>query len=212
MPRETQNKILRVLTDQNFTRVGGSARVYVDLRIISSSKPRSRRGDPGGAASVRISITARGCSCCCAAPQGPARRHPRADRSLHESALHANGIPKRRIADDALAVLQAHDWPGNVRQLRNNIERLMIMVTGNEAVTAEMLPSDIGSGIPPLPTGMGGEKLLTLPLREAREIFEKEYLMAQISRLGGNISRTAEFIGMERSALHGNSNKSLGVG
>jgi two-component system nitrogen regulation response regulator NtrX len=101
-------------------------------------------------------------------------------------------------------VLQSHDWPGNVRQLRNNVERLMILTTGDpEAViSTEMLPSEIGALVPSTPTGAGGEKLMSLPLRDAREVFEREYLVAQINRFGGNISRTAEFIGMERSALH----------
>jgi two-component system nitrogen regulation response regulator NtrX len=103
-----------------------------------------------------------------------------------------------------MAVLQSHDWPGNIRQLRNNVERLMILASGDpEAeITAAMLPSEVGALVPSIPTGVGGEKLMSLPLREAREVFEREYLIAQISRFGGNISRTAEFIGMERSALH----------
>jgi two-component system nitrogen regulation response regulator NtrX len=125
----------------------------------------------------------------------------------------ATGLPKRRIADDAMAVLQSHDWPGNVRQLRNNVERLLILSTGDPdaAVTADMLPSEIGTLVPTTPGGSGGEKLMSLPLREAREIFEREYLLAQIARFSGNISRTAEFIGMERSALH-RKLKSLGIG
>ncbi|OYX87626.1 MAG: sigma-54-dependent Fis family transcriptional regulator, partial [Azorhizobium sp. 35-67-5] len=123
------------------------------------------------------------------------------------------GLPRRRIADDAMAVLQSHDWPGNVRQLRNNVERVLILAGGDpEAiVTASMLPPDVGSLVPNLPTGNGGEHLMGLPLREAREVFEREYLAAQISRFGGNISRTAEFVGMERSALH-RKLKALGVG
>ncbi len=211
MPRETQNKILRVLTDQNFARVGGSARVYVDIRIVSSSSRDLAAEIQAG--QFREDLYHRLAVVPLSVPRLAERRDDIPDLIEHfmTQLSTANGIPRRRIGEDALAVLQAHDWPGNVRQLRNNIERLMIMVLGDEAVSAEMLPSDIGSGIPPLPTGMGGEKLLTLPLREAREIFEKEYLMAQISRLGGNISRTAEFIGMERSALH-RKLKSLGVG
>ena len=116
----------------------------------------------------------------------------------------SSGMPRRRIGADALAVLQSHDWPGNVRQLRNNVERLMILASGapDSEVTAAMLPAEIGSLVPATPNGAGGERLMSLPLREAREVFEKEYLIAQISRFGGNISRTAEFIGMERSALH----------
>ena len=109
-----------------------------------------------------------------------------------------------KIGDDAMAVLQSHDWPGNIRQLRNNVERLMILTAGDPEATinADMLPSEIGTMVPTTPNGAGGEKLMSLPLREAREVFEREYLVAQISRFGGNISRTAEFIGMERSALH----------
>jgi two-component system nitrogen regulation response regulator NtrX len=116
----------------------------------------------------------------------------------------ANGLPRRHIAEDAMAVLQSHDWPGNIRQLRNNVERLLILAVGDpEAeITADLLPAEIGALVPTTPKGVGGEKLMGLPLREAREVFEREYLVAQINRFGGNISRTAEFIGMERSALH----------
>ena len=114
------------------------------------------------------------------------------------------GLPRRKVGDDAMAILQSHDWPGNVRQLRNNIERLLILTAGDpdSEINASMLPSEIGALVPATPNGAGGEKLMSLPLREAREVFEREYLVAQISRFGGNISRTAEFIGMERSALH----------
>ena len=116
----------------------------------------------------------------------------------------STGLPKRQIGDDAMAVLQSHDWPGNVRQLRNNVERLMILAGGDAdaVISATMLPQDVGSMVPTMPNGNGGEQLMGLPLREAREVFEREYLLAQISRFGGNISRTAEFVGMERSALH----------
>ena len=112
-----------------------------------------------------------------------------------------------------MAVLQSHDWPGNVRQLRNNVERLMILTQSDpeQEVSSEMLPTEIGALVPTTPTGAGGEKLMSLALREAREIFEREYLIAQIARFSGNISRTAEFIGMERSALH-RKLKSLGIG
>jgi two-component system nitrogen regulation response regulator NtrX len=125
----------------------------------------------------------------------------------------ATGLPKRRIGDDAMAVLQSHDWPGNVRQLRNNVERLLILATGDvdQEISADMLPSEVGALVPTTPNGAGGERLMGLPLRDAREIFEREYLVAQIARFSGNISRTAEFIGMERSALH-RKLKSLGIG
>jgi two-component system nitrogen regulation response regulator NtrX len=116
----------------------------------------------------------------------------------------ASGLPPRRIGDDAMAVLQSHDWPGNVRQLRNNIERLLILAGGDAdtVITADMLPDDVGSNAPLATNGGGGEHLMSLSLRDAREIFERDYLVAQINRFGGNISRTAEFVGMERSALH----------
>jgi two-component system, NtrC family, nitrogen regulation response regulator NtrX len=114
----------------------------------------------------------------------------------------------RQIGDDAMAVLQTHGWPGNVRQLRNIVERLLILASDDvtEAVTADLLPTDLGAG-----GSKSGDLVISLPLREAREIFERDYLMAQINRFGGNISRTAAFIGMERSALH-RKLKSLGVG
>ena len=116
----------------------------------------------------------------------------------------ASGLAPRRIGEDAMAVLQSYDWQGNVRQLRNNIERLMILVGGDAdtIITADMLPDEIISPVPLSPNGAGGEHLMSLPLRDAREIFEREYLLAQVNRFGGNISRTAEFVGMERSALH----------
>jgi two-component system nitrogen regulation response regulator NtrX len=122
----------------------------------------------------------------------------------------ATGLPKRKLGEDALATLQVHDWPGNVRQLRNNIERLLILASGdpNETITAEMLPAEVAAA--GAAGSVGPERIIALPLRDAREVFEREYLTAQILRFGGNISRTAAFIGMERSALH-RKLKSLGV-
>lgn len=111
-----------------------------------------------------------------------------------------------------MAVLQAHNWPGNLRQLHNNIERLLILTRDEEPdapITADLLPAEIGDVMPRVPN-QSDQHIMALPLREAREMFEKEYLLAQINRFGGNISRTAEFIGMERSALH-RKLKSLGV-
>jgi two-component system nitrogen regulation response regulator NtrX len=122
------------------------------------------------------------------------------------------GIRQRKIGEDAMAVLQANDWPGNIRQLRNNIERLMILAQGDSpdsAITAEMLPQDLSDMLPKV-SASNDTHIMTLPLREAREMFERDYLIAQINRFGGNISRTAEFVGMERSALH-RKLKSLGV-
>jgi two-component system nitrogen regulation response regulator NtrX len=122
-----------------------------------------------------------------------------------------SGLPVREVGDDAMAVLQAHTWPGNVRQLRNMVERLLILATDDaiQAISADLLPADLSGDTPW--SGGGRDLVISLPLREAREIFEREYLLAQINRFGGNISRTATFIGMERSALH-RKLKSLGVG
>ena len=119
-------------------------------------------------------------------------------------------MPRRILGEDAMATLQVHDWPGNVRQLRNNIERLLILATGDpqETITAEMLPAEVATTA--VAGSVGPERIIALPLRDAREVFEREYLTAQILRFGGNISRTAAFIGMERSALH-RKLKSLGI-
>jgi two-component system, NtrC family, nitrogen regulation response regulator NtrX len=204
MPLETQAKILRVLVDQNFQRVGGSARVHVDVRIISStSRDLAEAITEGG---FREDLFHRLSVVPIRAPSLSERREdiPELIEFFMDQVSTSMGIARRRIGADAMAVLQSHDWPGNIRQLRNNVERLMILAAGDpEAeITAAMLPSEVGALVPSIPSGVGGEKLMSLPLREAREVFEREYLFAQISRFGGNISRTAEFIGMERSALH----------
>jgi two-component system nitrogen regulation response regulator NtrX len=204
MPLETQAKILRVLVEQNFQRVGGSARVHVDVRIISSTSRNLAEAITEGG--FREDLFHRLSVVPIRAPALSERREdiPELIEFFMEQVSTTMGIARRRIGADAMAVLQSHDWPGNIRQLRNNVERLMILAAGDpEAeITAAMLPSEVGALVPSIPTGVGGEKLMSLPLREAREVFEREYLVAQISRFGGNISRTAEFIGMERSALH----------
>jgi two-component system, NtrC family, nitrogen regulation response regulator NtrX len=212
MPKETQAKILRVLVDQNFQRVGGSARVHVDVRIVSSSSRDLQEEIAQGR--VREDLFHRLSVVPLRVPALAERREdiPSLIEHFMQQIAVASGLPVRNIAMDAMVVLQTHDWPGNVRQLRNNIERLMILATGDatQEVTADMLPQDVGSSAPATPSGAGGERLLALPLRDAREVFEREYLIAQINRFGGNISRTAEFVGMERSALH-RKLKSLGV-
>jgi two-component system nitrogen regulation response regulator NtrX len=213
MPRETQNRIMRVLVDQTFQRVGGTTKISTDVRIVSSTGQNLEAEIAAGRFREdlfhRLSVV-------------PIRIPPLAERRedipelvdyFMEQISRATGLPKRRIGEDAMAVLQSHNWPGNVRQLRNNVERLMILAGGDAdaEISASMLPQDVGSMIPAMPNGGGGEQIMALPLREARELFEREYLVAQISRFGGNISRTAEFVGMERSALH-RKLKSLGVG
>ena len=212
MPRETQSKILRVLVDQNFQRVGGTSRVHVDVRIISSTSRDLPAAIQEG--TFREDLFHRLAVVPIRVPALSERRDdiPELIEVFMEQVSANTGMPRRKIGNDAMAVLQSHDWPGNIRQLRNNVERLMILAAGDaEAeITADMLPSEIGTLVPATPNGAGGEKLMSLPLREAREVFEREYLVAQISRFGGNISRTAEFIGMERSALH-RKLKSLGI-
>ncbi|WP_395664669.1 sigma-54-dependent transcriptional regulator [Methylocella sp.] len=204
MPRETQGKILRVLVEQKFERVGGSTRVHVDVRIISSSARDLAALIAEGA--FREDLFHRLAVVPMRVPSLSERREDISDliSFFMDQVSATTGMPKRLIADDAMAVLQSHDWPGNIRQLRNNVERLMILSAGDPSapITADLLPSEIGALVPSTPNGAGGEKLMSLPLREAREVFEREYLVAQINRFGGNISRTAEFIGMERSALH----------
>jgi two-component system nitrogen regulation response regulator NtrX len=212
MPRETQNKILRVLVDQTFQRVGGSTKVTVDVRIVSSTS-RNIEADIG-AGKFREDLYHRLSVVPIRVPGLAERREdiPGLVEFFMNQISQTTGLPKRTVGPDALAVLQSHDWPGNVRQLRNNVERLMILAGGEPqaAITASMLPQDVGSMIPNMPNGNGGEHLMSLALREAREVFEREYLLAQINRFGGNISRTAEFVGMERSALH-RKLKALGI-
>jgi two-component system nitrogen regulation response regulator NtrX len=212
MPRETQNKILRVLVDQTFQRVGGADWVNVDVRILSSTARDLEQAIRDGG--FREDLFHRLAVVPIRVPALAERRDDIPDLVRHfvDQISRVTGLPKRTIAPDALAVLQAHDWPGNIRQLRNNIERLMILARGDagEEITATMLPAEIGEMLPTTPGRAGGEHLMSMPLRDAREIFEREYLTAQVNRFGGNISRTAEFVGMERSALH-RKLKSLGV-
>ncbi len=212
MPRDTQNKIMRVLVEQTFQRVGGSSKVTVDVRVVSSTSRNIEADIAAGKFREdlyhRLSVV-------------PIRVPPLSERREDVPELveyfmtpnsQATGLPKPTVGADAHAVLQSHDWPGNVRQLRNNVERLMILAGGDPdaVITAAMLPQDVGSMIPSMPNGNGGEQLMSLALREAREVFEREYLLAQINRFGGNISKTAEFVGMERSALH-RKLKALGI-
>ena len=203
MPLATQARLLRVLSDQTFARVGGQRQVRVDVRVVSSStvdledaiQARTFREDLFyrlNVVPVRLSPLA-------------ARREdvsPLAERFLARFTAERRLRPLR-FADETLAALQAHDWPGNVRELRNTIERLVILapLTGDR-IEADALSGDILRQQTPLGLEGGGAGLMTTPLREAREMFEREYLRTQVQRFAGNISRTASFVGMERSALH----------
>jgi two-component system, NtrC family, nitrogen regulation response regulator NtrX len=212
MPLETQGKVLRVLVDQTFTRVGGATRVQVDARVISSTSMDLRAEIETG--NFREDLYHRLNVVPVRVPSLAERRDdiPMLVAHFMKRLSAASGLAMREIGDDAMAVLQAHNWPGNVRQLRNIVERLLILATDDttRAISADLLPSDLGATTPWGGTGRS-DLVISLPLREAREIFERDYLVAQINRFGGYISRTAAFIGMERSALH-RKLKSLGVG
>ncbi|HEY5106196.1 MAG TPA: sigma-54 dependent transcriptional regulator [Caulobacteraceae bacterium] len=211
MPKDSQSRILRVLVEQRFRRIGGDTDVQVDVRVLSSTSRDLREEIAAGR--FREDLFHRLNVVPLRVPGLVERREdvPALIGYYLERLSIASGLPRRRLADDAYATLQVQSWPGNVRQLRNVVERILILAGGDpsEPITAEMLPPD-ASAAPPA-GGLGAERIIALPLRDARELFEREYLTAQITRFGGNISRTAAFIGMERSALH-RKLKSLGFG
>ena len=210
MPRESQSRILRVLVEQRFRRVGGDSDVQVDVRVISSTSKDLREEIASGR--FREDLFHRLNVVPVRVPGLAERREdiPELVEYFIDRIASAQGLPRRKLGEDALATLQVHAWPGNIRQLRNNVERLLILASGdpNEPITAQMLPGEVAQA--GQAGSVGPERIIALPLREAREVFEREYLGAQILRFGGNISRTASFIGMERSALH-RKLKSLGV-
>ena len=212
MPTETQGKILRVLVEQRFKRVGGHAPVEVDVRIVSTTS-RDLLGDSRDGR-FREDLYHRLNVVSIDAPALNERRDdvPALVAYFVDRISKSSGLPKRPMSSDAMAALQTYDWPGNVRQLRNVIERTMILMGLDPAdeISCDHLPSEIIDAGLRVPAGEGLEQIISLPLREARERFEREYLIAQINRFGGNISRTAAFIGMERSALH-RKLKALGV-
>nr|WP_321444612.1 sigma-54 dependent transcriptional regulator [uncultured Cohaesibacter sp.] len=213
LPQEIQSKLTRVLTTSKFIRVGGQKPVQVDIRVISSTARNMQNMVEEGV--FREDLFHRLNVVPLSVPALADRREDIPELVLHfmEVLSATAGLPSRRIGEDAMAILQAHDWPGNIRQLRNNIERLLILTKGDEEaiITADLLPSEVGETAPSVPgSGEAAEQIMSLPLKKAREVFEREYLKAQIARFGGNVSRTAEFVGMERSALH-RKLKSLGV-
>lgn len=209
MPLGTQSKILRVLVEQQFQRVGGSDKVRVDLRVISSTN----RDLPTEIAAGRFreELYHRLNVVPISVPSLEERREdiPELAEYFIAEFNRGQGLPLREMSDEAQALLQTMLWPGNVRQLKNVIERVLILGEESGAITAKELPVASEEGVSEGRVVLSGA-LATLPLREARELFEREYLLTQINRFGGNISRTATFVGMERSALH-RKLKSLGV-
>jgi two-component system nitrogen regulation response regulator NtrX len=213
MPLETQGKIVRALQEQAFERLGGSARVKVDVRVLSTTNKDLQAEIAAGRFRedlfYRLAVVPL---------RVPALRERREDiptlaRQFIARSAESSGMSARELSADALTSLQAYDWPGNVRQLRNLMDWLLIMAPGGaaEAIRAEMLPPEIGSAAPAVFNADPSADIMTLPLREARDLFETQYLQAQLLRFGGNISRTANFVGMERSALH-RKLKQLGLG
>ncbi|MBO0709955.1 MAG: sigma-54-dependent Fis family transcriptional regulator [Acetobacteraceae bacterium] len=212
MPLETQGKIVRALQDQTFERVGGVSRVKVDVRVIATSNKDLHTEIAAGRFRedlyYRLAVVPL---------RTPALRDRREDipalaHLFMRRSAETSGMPARELSADALTALQAYDWPGNVRQLRNLIDWLLIMVPGGptDPIRADMLPPEIGSNAPALLAIDPTADIMSLPLRDARDLFETQYLQAQLLRFGGNISRTAQFVGMERSALH-RKLKQLGV-
>ena len=204
MPATTQAKMLRVLTDQSYTRVGGQRPVKVDVRVLSATS--RDLADEIAAGRFREDLYYRLNVVPVRIPSLRERREDIPDLVAHFLARFA---AERRIATpdvtaEAIAALQAHDWPGNVRQLRNIIERTLILAPGDrvECIDIDLLPSEVVEGQGSSSMGSSSIAIMGSPLREARESFEREYLKVQIRRFSGNISRTASFIGMERSALH----------
>ncbi|MEP5731860.1 MAG: sigma-54 dependent transcriptional regulator [Sulfitobacter sp.] len=209
MPLGTQSKILRVLVDQQFTREGGNDNVRVDLRVISSTNKNLEAAIDAG--TFRQELYHRLNVVPIPVPSLEERREDIPLLAEHFIAdCHNNqGLPQRELSDDAIALMQTMVWPGNVRQLKNLIERVLILGDGTDPIEARELPGEEDRGEEDGRVVLSSA-LATLPLREAREAFEREYLLTQINRFGGNISRTANFVGMERSALH-RKLKSLGV-
>ncbi|MBN34121.1 MAG: sigma-54-dependent Fis family transcriptional regulator [Rhodospirillaceae bacterium] len=213
MPLETQGKILRALQEQTFSRVGGNTPVQVDVRVIATANREI--GIEIAEGNFREDLYYRLNVVPIRVPTLTERREDVVLLCQHfiERAADQQGLAVRELSDDAIALLQAADWPGNVRQLRNVIDWLLIMSPSDAGtgITADMLPPEIvsNSAIPRTPGD--NTEMMTMPLREAREIFERQYLNSQLMRFGGNISRTATFVGMERSALH-RKLKTLGIG
>lgn len=204
MPLETQGKIVRALQDQTFERIGGAARVRVDVRVIATTNRDLQAEIAAGRFRedlyYRLSVVPL---------RVPALRERREDipdlaRHFLQRSAESAGMPRRELSTDALTALQAHDWPGNVRQLRNLMDWLMIMapVAAGELIRADALPPEITSGAPALLAFDPHADIMALPLRDARDLFETQYLQAQLLRFSGHISRTAQFVGLDRSALH----------
>ncbi|MEE9273608.1 MAG: sigma-54 dependent transcriptional regulator [Robiginitomaculum sp.] len=203
LPLETQSKLLRLLVDQSFQRVGGNKDIQVDVRIITSTSRNLQQATKLN--KFREDLFHRLNVMPVKVPPLMERREdiPELVNHFIRRLANASGLPARKIGEDTMAALQAHEWPGNVRQLRNNVERLLILATGSatDEITLNSLPQEV-SVVRSTSESSNEDRMLSMTLRGAREEFERDYLKTQIERFSGNISRTASFIGMERSALH----------
>ncbi len=213
MPIEAQGRLLRALQEQSFERVRGNKRVSVDVRVIAATNKDLQEEITAGR--FREDLYYRLNVVPLRMPSLRERRDDIAALSSHflKRAADAMGLATRALGEDAMTVLQSYNWPGNVRQLRNVMEWLIIMAKAdtNGAISADSLPPElIDSNITVMRPELSTD-IMSMPLREARETFEKQYLAAQINRFGGNISKTSNFVGMERSALH-RKLKMLGIG
>ncbi len=204
MPSETQGKIVRVLQEQRFQRVGGNTPVEVDVRVVAASSKdlnvEMAEGRFREDLFYRLSVVP------IDLPALFERREdiPYLANYFMNKTAQVLGHSPRTFSEEALAAMQAYDWPGNVRELRNVVERILIMAPGtpDQLIKVDMLPREVTTSDSETLNWDPTSEIMSLPLREAREIFEREYLNTQISRFGGNISKTASFVGMERSALH----------
>ena len=212
MPLATQSSIIRILQDQRLERSKTHGSIGVNVRVIATTnrdlKNEIKNGTFREELFYRLNVV-------------PIELTPLSERRedipalaeyLLERAAESAGMPRRTLGEDAVAALQTYSWPGNVRQLRNVMDWVLIMAPGGvlDPIRADMLPTEINAQSPQLLKLQRSDEIMTLPLRDAREMFEREYLMAQVLRYGGNISRTADFVGMERSALH-RKLKTLGI-
>jgi two-component system nitrogen regulation response regulator NtrX len=209
MPIGTQSKILRVLVDQQFTRVGGADKVRVDMRVISSTNRDLQAEIKAGRFREELYHRLNVVPIEVPSLEDRLEDIPKLAEHFIASLHKSQGLPLRDVSEETQALLQTLRWPGNVRQLRNVIERVLILGEGTGPIEPSEMPNPGEGGGDSGDMTLSGS-LATLPLREARELFERQYLMTQINRFGGNISRTAAFVGMERSALH-RKLKSLGV-
>ena len=204
MSKETQGKVLKTLHDKKFERVRGNKTVETDVRVIAASSKDLQEEIALG--NFREDLYYRLNVVPITMPNLHERREdiPELCQNFIEKAAKSSGIAPRSLTSDALGILQSYNWPGNIRHLRNVIEWSLIMSSGKDGdmIDDTMLPPELRGNQTPIAQQEEGNAIMSMPLREAREVFEKQYLMTQIARFGGNISKTASFIGMERSALH----------